>query len=537
MKPTRIILVFLHLALLLVMVGGVVPASAVSPMPENKVPGWVESKARRVANDLRQQGFEVSRGYFKLYTQEDCPASYEVLKSCLGNNPAAPYVLPVVPAWPDEWVDPATAGMVGPTVPGYNASYRLDPREALVIVGELPPPAAYFGLQTYLLSRPGVWSEASPQYVFVRDRVPAMLDTFFTKLPGNQERLQLFADVGDPINNVVIEQGSDAVWDQVRSFVITPDQAMDAAVRRALLRTGVPDRQVFTEAIPSTLGGEPLAVGLEEESDDFLTVLRYAMPDDGGGDAARSTAWREHLPLVVLRVRDTRPAHVAVPYPPAAFEARFGATPPETDLLPDLITLAKAVCARWDQPCDLEGQAFNVRVPPLLNMRTALSLTGPECVKVGMNCLAPTEDTAYFMSGRLHLPEDRVYAVVGALGTLTGNATYVGLGLNSSVTKLGFDNIDDDALAGTADSYAVDHHERFFLQYFARDCSRPGVESLTAGSPCYSVGDQLPVCTDTTDLGCSVLVLSVRNYLLPGSQRGPAPELTLSPRVIALQGP
>ena len=148
MKPTRIILVFLHLALLLVMVGGVVPASAVSPMPENKVPGWVESKARRVANDLRQQGFEVSRGYFKLYTQEDCPASYEVLKSCLGNNPAAPYVLPVVPAWPDEWVDPATAGMVGPTVPGYNASYRLDPREALVIVGELPPPAAYFGLQT-----------------------------------------------------------------------------------------------------------------------------------------------------------------------------------------------------------------------------------------------------------------------------------------------------------------------------------------------------------------------------------------------------
>ena len=84
-----------------------------------------------------------------------------------------------------------------------------------------------------------------------------------------------------------------------------------------------------------------------------------------------------------------------------------------------------------------------------------LNLTGPECVKVGMNCLAPNEDAAYFMSTRLWLPDDRVYAVVGALGTQTGNATYVGLGLNSSVTQLGFANIDDDTLAGSADGYTM----------------------------------------------------------------------------------
>ena len=135
------------------------PAFADSPMPENKVPGWVESTARRLANGLKQQGYEVGRGYFKLYTKDDCPYSYEVLHSCLGNNPAAPYVLPIVPPWPDEWVDPGTAGMVGPTVEGYNASYRLDPREAIVIIAQLPPPARYFGLQTYLLSRPGEWKE------------------------------------------------------------------------------------------------------------------------------------------------------------------------------------------------------------------------------------------------------------------------------------------------------------------------------------------------------------------------------------------
>ncbi len=153
-----------------------------------------------------------------------------------------------------------------------------------------------------------------------------------------------------------------------------------------------------------------------------------------------------------------------------------------------------------------------------------------------MNCLAPTEDTAYFMSARLPLPDDRVYAVVGALGTQTGNATYVGLGLNVSTTQLGFDNIEDYNLAGTANRYtAVPNHERFFLQYFARDCT--DLEDLTAGSNCYSIGDQLPNCYDPTDPTCAMLVLSVRNYLFPSSQRGPAPEFTLNPLVITLQRP
>jgi len=508
-----------------------VPASTDSPMSQNKVPGRVESTARRLTNGLKKEGYEVQRGYFKLYTQSDCPYTYDVLRSCLGNNPAAPYVLPILPPWPDEWVDPGTAGLAGPTVQGYNPSYRLDPREAIVILGQLPPPAAYFGLQTYLLSRPGEWNEDSPQYRFVKQYVPALLNTFFTKLPKNDERLQLFADLSNSINNVVIDTRSGGVWDEVRYLVITPDETMDRTVRQALAALRIPDSHVFTEPIPSDM-----SIGLDEKADDFLTVIRYAMPDDGGAEGARSQRWRENLPLVVLRIRDTGPAHISRPYPPVEFEARSGATPPETDLQPDLIALAKAVCSRWGQPCDLQGQEFDQRARPLLNMRLApLSMTGPECIKVGMNCLAPTEDTAYFMSARLPLPDNRAYALVGALGTKTGNATYVGLGLNSSLTQLGFDNISDDTLAGSADGYDVPNHDRLFIQYFARDCA--GLEALTAGSPCYAVGDRLPVCDDPGDLTCSMLVLSLRNYIFPGSQRGPAAELTLSPRVIALQRP
>jgi hypothetical protein len=532
MVTRRKVALCLQLIAVILMMCSAVPVSADRAMPENKVPENVISTARQLMHDLKQEGYEVERGYFKLYTKNDCPYSYDVLKSCLGNNPAAPYVIPVVPAWPDEWVDPGTIGLIGPTLQGYNPSYRLDPREAFIILGELPPPAAYFGLQTYLLSRPGDWDETSYQYQFVKEKVPALFGTFFSKLPKHNERLELFADLSDPINNVVIDRGSGNVWDQVRYFVITPDKTMDSAVRQALARLGILDNVVFTEQIPSDM-----SIGLSEASDDFMTVIRYAMPEDGGGEGTRSNAWRENLPLEVLRIRDPRPDHQSQTYPPVEFEPRFGTTPPEIALKPDLITLAKAVCSRWGQPCDLEGDEFDKRVPPLLNLRVILFMTGPECVKVGMNCLAPTEDTAYFLSQRLPLPDDRVYAVLGALGTQTGNATYVGLGLNSSVTQLGFDNIDSDTLVGSADGYDVPNHDRFFLQYFARDCGGKEMKALTAGSACYSIGDLLPACTDPADMTCAMLALTVRNYLLPGSQRGPAAELTLSPRVIALQRP
>ena len=530
MITRRNVSICLLLFIFILVMWSAVPASADLSMPENKVPGVVESTARRLMHALKKEGYEVARGYFKLYTQSDCPYSYDVLKTCLGNNPAAPYVIPILPAWLDEWVDPGTAGLVGPTLEGYNASYRLDPREAIVILGVLPPPADYFGLQTYLLSRPGEWDETSYQYQFVKAKVPFLLGTFFTKLPKHDERLQLFVDLSNSINNVVIENGSGSVWEQVRYFVITPDKTMDCMVRQALAGLGILDKDVYTEQIPSDM-----TTGLDEASDDFMTVLRYAMPKDGGAEGTRSNLWRERLPLVILRIRDTRPSHQPQPYPPVEFEARSGATPPEITLKPDLITLTKAVCTRWGQPCDLDGTEFDQRVPPLLNLRVALLMTGPECVKVGMNCLAPTEDTVYFMSARLPLPTDRVYAVVGALGTQTGNATYVGLGLNSSVNQLGFDNIDDDRLTGTADGYDVPNHDRFFLQYFARDCA--GLENLTAGSHCYSIGDKLPDCPNPADLSCSMLVLSVRNYIFPGTQRGPAAELLLNPRVISLQRP
>ena len=125
MITRRMIQVCLQLVVALLVLSAAHPVTAGSVTPENIVPGKVESLAQRLMHDLKKQGYEVARGYVRLYTPDDCGSSYAVMGSCFGNNPAAPYVIPVVPSWPDEWVDPATAGAFGPTKKGYSVSYRF----------------------------------------------------------------------------------------------------------------------------------------------------------------------------------------------------------------------------------------------------------------------------------------------------------------------------------------------------------------------------------------------------------------------------
>jgi hypothetical protein len=531
MPTRRKVLVGLQLIVALLLVLGATPAFGDSPVPGNVVPGRVESTTTRLANGLEQQGFEVARGYFKLYTNDDCPLSWDALHTCMGNNPAAPYVLPLVPAWPDEWVDSALSGAVGTTVEGYEGTFRLAEREAIVIAGVLPPPARYFGLQTYVFTREGTYNMDSPQYGIVQRNVPYLLPLFFTTVPNNAARIELFATVSNSNNNVVIERQSGAAWNQVRYFVITPDKSMDAAVRSALGSAGVAARDIFTEPIPGNL-----KLGLDASADDFLMLMRYAMPVDGGASGRPSDRWRHELPLVVMRVRDARTGTQPLPYPAASLDPKTAVD--ERGLQVDLDILAENVKAKWGQS--------EANVSKFVDLQSQLFLVGPICAnpKVGENCLGDTQDNAVRMSqGRLHLDPltedqpEQVYAVVGALGTETGSATYVGLGLNDSLKQLGIGNVSDDQLKNSARGYGLGMPvaKTFFVYYFTRDCT--GLEELTGGY-CFSIPTELlPPCRGADDLTCQLLVFSLRNYIVPGTQRGPDSAKLLGPEVIWLHRP
>ena len=200
----------------------------------------------------------------------------------------------------EEFLDPATRDAVGKLKDGYTGTFRFDPKEAIVVFGRMPPPAAYFGLQTYLFTREGTFKTDSETYLWIAANLPKTLDSFFTYVPNTDEkRIQMFASIGNSNNDVIVKEQAGSAFNQESFFISTPDRFMDEAVRSALAAVSIDPKYVFTEPIPSTHddgsdGG--MKVGLDAQDDEFLFVMRYAMPNDGGGPGTFRPSGRKSFP-------------------------------------------------------------------------------------------------------------------------------------------------------------------------------------------------------------------------------------------------
>ena len=479
------------------------PPSTDNARQFNQVPGSVQQKVQNLRADLEAKGYEVAQGNWNLFTIDDCKYAIQSLGNCLGNNPAAPYIIPTVPLWPDEFVDEHMRNVFGPTADNTWWTYRLDQREALVVVGLLPPPGRYFGMQTYVFSREGTINTSDEIYQSVTDEF--MKSILFMYSP-NPARPLVFSSVGDSNNNVVIERQSGAAFDQERSFIITPDAVMEQQLSDALLRAGVPDRnQIFTEPVSSDLA----RLGLGSGADDFMILMRYALPND----EVAGEQWRQQLPLVVLRVRDKSATRATQPYPIPVRETRTAYS--ELGLKGDVDSLVASVKQHWGQASAPASQ--------LESLLLSVDLLGEHCLKRPMNCLGDTADADYQASPTVNIDSGEVLAVVGTLGTVTGNATYTSLSVNWIPALVGVLNISDKDLAGTASIFSatVANTDKLYLHYFARDCTN------------------LPNCVQITEKmvprGDGVKIMQ-RNYVVPGTTRGPDPNLVVNPQVIVFDG-
>ena len=484
-----------------------------------------------VRTALEKRGFEVMEGDFHMWGREDCPASFELMETCYFNNPTSPYNWVIVPPWPEEFTDPATEAAVGLStlVPGPSgeasgAIYRFDPNEAILVFGELPPQASFFSLQSYQFSRVGDYSTDNDTYRYLSSLGAGGI--FFHEIPGNTDRIASWDSITNSTNNVVIERQSGSVWEQTRYFVVSPDRYMDKQVRQVLHRLSVDDTDVFSEAIPSNL-----TLGLGEEADEFMSFFRYARPTDGFAPGTASWQWMQDPPMKVLRIRDQRPNRPPQTYPAWGVDSPEVRTAvPEAYLEAPLNDLANAVSSEWGQPCpdgdclaSGQGQQFiDTQSPPF-------NLLGPKCALIGMDCLGDTQDASYQFRPGQRYDAGQVYAVVGALGTATGNATYVSLGVNNTRLRLGALNVDGNHLAGSAVGYGVEHADELFVHFFTRDCD--GLDDLTHGF-CTEVGDG-PLVIPPGDPASFV----ERDYVAVGTQRGPDSSLLLPSIAITLQRP
>lgn len=496
--------------------------------PPPVAPNPAQTQGQATSDDayiaaLEKRGFEVVEGDFTLWGIDECPATYELMGTCFFNNPAAPYIATVLPPWPEEVTDPATEGALGLSPDGVGSVYRLDPNEAILIFGELPPEASYFGLQSYLFSRKGSYDTDNPTYQFLAALNASSI--FFHQIPGNTERIATLDSLSDSNNNVVIERQSGSSWNQERYFIITPDRYLDKQVRQVLHRLSVDARDVFSEAIPSNMN-----LGLDADADEFITAIRYSRPVDGGGEDTASAQWRQDPTLRVLRIRDPRirPPQQYPAWEDTSPEPRTGV--PEAPLLSDLADLANQVSVAWGQPCaggDCVASGQGLRF--IDTQSSPINLVGPLCDNIGMDCLADTQDATYQFRPGLTFDANEVYAVVGTLGTATGNATYVSLGVNNVELRLAALNVDGTGLEGSAAPYPVANADKLYVHYFTRDCE--AVAGLVHGQ-CTSVPD------DELHIPHGVRTSIVeRDYLAAGTQRGPDSTLLLPSIVVKLQAP
>ena len=73
---------------------------------------------RTLVRYLKARGFQVNPGYPVLFPKDasTCASyTYPAVKECFANNPTAPYVIPVVKSWPNEYVDPTMTNAFGRT--------------------------------------------------------------------------------------------------------------------------------------------------------------------------------------------------------------------------------------------------------------------------------------------------------------------------------------------------------------------------------------------------------------------------------------
>jgi hypothetical protein len=500
-------------------------------------------------HSLKMSGFQVSQGYPKLYTFQDCiDHTYPSLKNCFLANPAAPYVLPVLKLWPDEYEDPAMVNAILETKPGYSATYRLDPREAIVIFGQMPPPGRYMGLQTFEFSQHGNWRDIDYDQWANTPNLPLPIQFLFDTIqPSNPKshRVVTTSALGDIVNNVVMERKSGYPFGETRYFIITPSDTTDKAVRAALQAQGVPDDHIFTQHIPREDDLGPIGpLGMGKNAIDFLTTFRYAVPEN----RKDADNWQSTLPLTILRVRASASLGPVKRYGLLTFEPRSANS--EADLAEDLNDLIAEVCDSLSRAnftstdCALPGPVSSL----MLEMTYDLGWVGPYCRSIGMDCNADQNDMAFYLSASpLSLDSGQVIAVVGTLATETGNATYVGLAANDASMMAGVTNVLDSdltdsegnvikGLKGSADSYAgtVNNTGKLFVHYFTNKCDI----DIFKGVPGWE-----DTCSQTLGVKAALgdpalqnkFIITLRNYIVPGTQRGADPSKLVTPRTLTFR--
>ena len=188
-------------------------------------------------------------------------------------------------------------------VPGY---WQLGEDEAIVLVGQTPPPALYFGYEVFAISVPGI---------------------------ANSRGLA----VGNSINNRTINTTGPDKYNRQVVIIITGHREIERRVRAAVLKAGYPDAIINVAPISPVIA--PL--GADTNGSWFAFAHRIAASLDREG----MEAYARNSPYVVYRVKPNEPL-APDPEPVPVLRVR-GTGHTEMELYPSLKKLRQAILGSY----------------------------------------------------------------------------------------------------------------------------------------------------------------------------------------------
>ncbi len=342
----------------------------------NQVPGRIDSKARRLIDDLKTAGFSLTPGDFKAHdlVQETCTGKI----SQAGSNP-----------WPN-----VTFFLEFPPHPGVtplpgSGYWQLGQDEAIILVGQTPPPALFFSYQVFAITVPGI---------------------------QNSRGLA----VGDAVNIETINTVGPDKFNQQIVYIITGNRETERRVRAAARQAGYPDAIINVETISPVIA--PLGAG--NTGSWFAFAHRIAAPFDKEAlkDYARNQLYQafrvtpaqpladDPEPVPVLRVRGT--GHTEMP------------------LYPSLKLLRQAILDRYAGNAGMTAQDLDTKItqtnqPP--DGHEAIAEKPYVALQRGKDAWGASRDNASITSYpnfRLRDGTNEFVIVYGANHQATGKATY-----------------------------------------------------------------------------------------------------------------
>ena len=393
-------------------------------------------------------------------------------------NYGAPYASGRIPASPR-----LPEGAADVEDPQIEPVFRLDPDEAIVLVGMTPPAEAFFSYQIYLA---------------------------FRQFPGETEHQLLLNSLGDTVNIHTINTIGPDPFERPMVIIFTPDRGIDARVRAALRRAGYPASIVNTIVVPSAT----LKLGFEEDSDIFLISNRNAIwVDEDAGDA--------YMAKPTFRVLRLTPEDEGVldPFPTPPLRIR-GTGQTEIDLTPTLDKLRQAIL-------DFYGSGYTAKE----YITAEVANEGFDYTQRHLLTLGDTRDALYLGAGYmeefgldddLKLADGEFLIAYGLDHVATGKATYINVnGYDSGPPKMALGSAYPVDLKDSAYQYLELSDPAGELTYalkISRHCGTDEPFCLPLWIPDGCTHDGEPVVLNAT----TPLAIGFRLYLEPGTRIGPA---------------